>query len=216
MKITGAIFDMDGTLLDSMDYWGVAAGEYLNSIGIKFTDDTNKRFLEDGIRAWYDYCKENYGLNDDFEAAKAHIYEFMNQKYHTVVKVKEGALEMLERLYNKGVKMCLATATNRPTVEMILDRLAMKKYFSSSFTCGEVGVGKREPLIYRLALESLGTDKETTYVFEDAHYALKTAHEDGFRTVCIYDKNVYVSKEEMKKLCDLYLDEDDKYNFDID
>lgn len=216
MKITGAIFDMDGTLLDSMDYWGIAAGEYLKHLGIEVSENVDKYFLEEGIRAWYDYCVEKYALGEPFEVAKAWIYEFMNQRYRTVVKDKEGAREMLERLHSAGVKMCLATATNRPTVEMILERLSLGKYFDRAFTCGEVGVGKREPLIYNLALEHLGTDKETTYVFEDAHYALKTAHEAGFKTVCIYDKNAYEPIEEMKRLCDLYLSENDKYRFDFE
>ena len=216
MKITGAIFDMDGTLLDSMDYWGVASGEYLKHLGIEVNENIDKYFLEEGIRAWFDYCVEKYGLNEPFEVAKSWIYEYMSQRYHTVVNIKKGAREMLESLYNKGVKMCLATATNRQTVEMVLKRLNLEKYFDRIFTCGEVGAGKREPLIYNLALEHLATPKEETYVFEDAHYALKTAHMAGFKTVCIYDKNVYATVDEMKALCDLYLAEEDEYRFDID
>ncbi len=216
MKITGAIFDLDGTLLNSMDYWGQVAGELLLELGLSTQDNTNRRFLEMGMKAWHSWCVENLGLEMDYDSAKKYIYDHMNKKYESEVVLKDGARELLEALKSAGVKMCLATATDRETVEMILDRLDIKKYFSRIFTCGEVGVGKREPLIYNLALEHLGTPKETTYVFEDAHYALKTAHENGFNTVCIYDKNVFVPKQEMIAIADIYLDECDRYKIDIE
>ena len=216
MKITGAIFDMDGTLLNSMDYWGTVAEEYLSSLGITPVDDTNKRFLEDGFKSWYESCCRDYGISVTIEQARTEIYRRMDVSYETVVQVKLGARELLEKLYQKGVKMCLATATDRESVEKILKRLDLEKYFSRIFTSGEVGVGKREPKIYELALEYLGTDKETTYVFEDAVYAMKTAYSNGFNVVGVYDKNVYEAQDEVKKLCHIYLDKDSNYRLDIE
>ena len=216
MKITGAIFDMDGTLLNSMDYWGMVADEYLNTVGIIPKESTCKRFLEDGMKNWYEYCQREYNLTADYDMAKQGIYELINVKYDTVVKMKDGVRELLDSLYNKGVKMCLATATDRGSVERILKRLDMEKYFSRIFTSGEVGKGKREPLIYQLALDYLGTDKETTYVFEDAVYAMRTAFTNGFKVVGVYDKNVYASENEVRGLCHNYLDKDSRYKLDIE
>lgn len=216
MKITGAIFDMDGTLLNSMDYWAKVPDEYLTNLGITLTESTSKCFLEDGMKKWYEDCQKNHSLEPPFEEAKKGIYQLINEKYETVVKLKDGAYEMLDSLYKRGVKMCLATATNRETVEKILKKLKIEKFFSRIFTSGEVGVGKREPLIYELALEHLGTDKETTYVFEDAIYALKTAYSNGFKVVGVYDKNVYSTEEEVKNNCHIYLDKDSKYKLNLD
>ena len=211
MKITGAIFDLDGTLLNSMDYWGTIAGEFLLSKGLSTEDDTNRRFLENGLANWHKWCQANLGLDDDLESTRKWIYGEMDKKYATVISAKEGACEMLAKLKAHGVRMCLATATDRSSVEKILDRLDMAKYFERIFTCGEHG-SKREIGIYNTALDFLGTPKDETYVFEDAHYALNTAHNGGFKTVCVYDKNVFVPKEEMKALCDIYLEEEDNYN----
>ena len=215
MKITGAIFDMDGTLLNSMDYWALVANEYLESIGITPKEDTCRRFLEDGMKNWYEYCQEEYGLTASFDEAKRGIYALMNKKYETVVELKPGARKLLDSLYEKGVKMCLATATDRATVEKVLKKLDIEKYFLRIFTSAEVGVGKREPLIYEIALDFLGTDKSTTYIFEDAVYALNTAYSNGFRVVGVYDKNVYATEEEIKSLCHIYLDKDSNYRLDI-
>ena len=215
MKITGAIFDMDGTLLNSMDYWALAADEYLASIGITPREDTCRRFLEDGMKNWHEYCQGEYGLTATFDEAKRGIYDIMNKRYETVVCLKDGAREMLDKLYEKGVKMCLATATDRATVEGVLKKLDMEKYFLRIFTSGEVGAGKRQPLIYEIALDFLGTDRSTTYVFEDAIYALRTAYTNNFKVVGVYDKNVYAPEDEVKSLCHVYLDRDSKYNLNI-
>ncbi len=216
MKITGAIFDMDGTLLNSMDHWATVADEYLSSIGITPKTSTCRRFLEDGIKDWYEYCQREYGLTSPYDEAKKGIYTLMNKKYETVVGLKDGAREMLESLYAKNIPMCLATATDRQTVEMILKSLHLEKYFSRIFTSGEVGVGKREPLIYELALAHLGTDKATTYVFEDAIYAMRTAYKNGFKVVGIYDKNVFASEDEIRQYCHIYLDKNNLYSLDIE
>ena len=101
MKITGAIFDMDGTLLNSMDYWAMAPQEYLLSLGITPTENTSKRFLEDGMKNWYDFCKEFYGLSASFDDAKSGIYSIMNKKYETVVEIKDGARALLDKLAGK-------------------------------------------------------------------------------------------------------------------
>ena len=215
MEITGAIFDMDGTLLNSMDYWSTVADEYLQSIGIIPNEDTGHRFLTLGIKNWYEFCQKEYNLTVTFEEARTGIYSIINKHYETDVYLKEGALELLEKLSKKGVKMCLATATDRQSVELVLKRLNIEKYFLRIFTSGEVGVGKREPLIYEKALEFLGTARDTTYVFEDAPYAMRTAYTNNFKVVGVYDKNVLETEDEVKSLCHIYLDRDSHYNLDI-
>ncbi len=211
MEIKGAIFDMDGTLLDSMDYWATVAEEYLDKNGINAGSDTNREFLEKGMKIWALGINEKFAFDKSFDDVRRDIYEIMGEKYDTVVNVKDGAREMLEELYERGVKMCLATATDREQVESILKRLGIEKYFSRIFTTSEVGVGKSSPRIYELALEYLGTPKDETYVFEDAYYALKTAYENSFRTVGVYDKNVFVSEDEIRALSHYYIDKNNKY-----
>ncbi len=215
MKIKGAIFDMDGTLLNSMDYWGTVATEFLTKNGYDATSEDNRRFLEQGMREFYAYATSTLGMKKSYDEVHDEIYNLIREKYETVVTPKDGVIEMLDTLLKKGVKMCLATATDRETVEIVLKRLDMQKYFSKIFTVKEVGIGKSQPKIYEVALEYLGTPKSETYVFEDAYYAINTAHENGFLVVGIYDKNVFAPKEEVKALCDYYIDENDRYNIDF-
>lgn len=211
MKITGAIFDMDGTLLNSMDYWAVVPSEYLSLKGITPKADTNRYFLEMGMDKWRKYQEIPYPL----ESVSEDIYNLIGKYYFNDVALKDGALDLLENLKRNGVKMCLATATDRDAVEKILTRLGIRDYFLEIFTVKEVGKGKRFPLIYERALEFLGTDKETTYVFEDAFYAINTCYQNGFKVVGVYDKNVFVDEKDIIALCDAYLDKNSKYRLDI-
>lgn len=211
-KIQGAIFDMDGTLLDSMDYWATVAEEFLTKNNLLAKAGDNRRFLEFGMKEFYSYAVKELGLTKSYQETHDDMYAIMADHYQKDVNVKDGALEMLETLYEKGVKMCLATASDRFVVEMVLKKLGIEKYFSRIFTSGEVGVGKSQPKIYEVALEYLGTNKANTYIFEDAYYAINTAHNAGFSVVGIYDKNVFVPKEEIIPLCDLYLTEDMRYD----
>ncbi|MBQ8545350.1 MAG: HAD family phosphatase [Clostridia bacterium] len=212
MKITGAIFDMDGTLINSMDYWAIVATEYLKSIGVEPPKDTDRDYLENGMKSWHEHTCPNI----PYEEVSRGIYAIMDKYYTSYVSLKDGVLEMLERLKAHGVKMCLATATDRFMVEKILKQLGIFEYFSAIFTSKEVGLGKRYPLIYEKAREFLDTDRETTYVFEDAIYAIKTCHQNGIKVVGVYDENSFVSEEEVASLCDYYLDKKSKYQFEIE
>ena len=212
MKITGAIFDMDGTLINSMDYWAIVATEYLKSIGLEPPKDTDRDYLENGMKSWHKRACPDI----PYEEVSRGIYGIMEKYYDNHVSLKEGVLEMLERLKAHGVKMCLATATDRFMVEKVLNQLGILEYFSFILTSEEAGLGKRYPLIYEKAREALGTDKETTYVFEDALYAINTCNQNGIKVVGVYDKNVFVGEKEIASLCDYYIDKDSKYQFEIE
>ena len=110
MKIKGAIFDMDGTLLDSMKYWDTVGIEYLERLGIKFNTEKDNSVLYAGIKPFTDYCNSNYGLNKTYEEVLRDVHDIMAEKYRTVVNLKNGAKEMLERFKQNGVQMCVATA----------------------------------------------------------------------------------------------------------
>ncbi|MBQ7907565.1 MAG: HAD family phosphatase [Clostridia bacterium] len=212
-KIKGAIFDMDGTLLNSMDYWATVAEEFLVKNNLLSKVGDNRRFLEWGMKEFYSYAVKELGLTLTYEETHKQMYDIMEYYYENDIGIKNGVKNMLDTFLENGVKMCLATATDRFVVDKILKRLRLDKYFSKIFTVKEVGVGKSQPVIYEKALEFLGTTKNDTYVFEDAYYAIKTAHDAGFLVAGVEDKNVFVPQDEILPLCNLFLSE--KTGYDI-
>lgn len=212
MKIKGAIFDMDGTLLDSMQYWDTVGKEYLERRGITVDKKTENNILNIGILRFSEFCRENYGMDVTYEEVLYDIHAIMEEKYETVVTLKTGAKEMLERFKQNGVKMCVATATEQSTAKKVLKKLGILDYFSEVFTSTMVGKGKESPLIYETALSHLGTPKDETYIFEDAWYAINTAHNNGFKVVGIEDANTVIPTSEIVPLCDYFLYTKDNYN----
>ena len=150
------------------------------------------------------YCRERYALPLSVEEIMAGVNGRVERFYRQEARLKPGALDFLRTLSQRGVRMCLATATDLHLVEAALDRCGVRTYFSALFTCTQVGSGKDEPHIYRAALRHLGTGRADTLVFEDALYAARTAKGDGFVTVGVAD--AYEKSEgELERLSDFFL-----------
>ena len=206
MELKFAIFDLDGTLLDSMPVWDSLAGRYLQK---------NGRQARPGLRAILstlamvgsaEYLIREYDLDKDVQTVMDEMNEMGLIDYRDHVSPKEDAIQYLEALKAKGVKMCVATATDRPLVEAALKRLDMEKYFERVFTCTEVGTGKRQPDIFNVAMEFLGGNKENTVIFEDSLHAISTAHKYGFRVAAVPDASSAKDEKEIKALAEVWYD----------
>ena len=202
--IKGAIFDLDGTLLDSMFIWDTIGEEYLRSLGKEPHEDLKETFMTLTLEEAAEYYREHYGVTLSVKEIVDGVNAMVEQTYRTKVTLKPGISEYLAWLKENGVRMCVATVTDRYLVEETLDRLGVRHYFSEIFTCAEVGFGKDKPVIYQKALEHLGTEKSDTYVFEDLPFALNTAKTDGFPTVGVYDRHE-AHQDELKELADYYI-----------
>lgn len=205
MNITGAIFDMDGTLLDSMPMWDNVGQNYLRSLGIEPRKDLREILRPLSLRQAAEYMREAYSLALTTEQIMEGIDQSIEQRYFTDLPLKPGVKEMLERLHRQGVPMCIATATDRYLVEAALRRVGILDYFGFILTCSEAGFGKDRPDIYEMARERLGTDKATTCVFEDALYAVQTAKQAGFPVVGVYDASASKAIERIRTLCDRFV-----------
>ena len=202
--IKGAIFDLDGTLLDSMFIWDTIGEDYLRSLGKEPHEDLKETFMTLTLEEAAEYYREHYGVTLSVKEIVDGVNAMVEQTYRTKVTLKPGISEYLAWLKENGVRMCVATVTDRYLVEETLERLGVRHYFSEIFTCAEVGFGKDKPIIYQKALEHLGTAKDETYVFEDMLFALDTAKTDGFPTVGVYDRHE-AHQDELKELADYYI-----------
>ncbi len=204
MKIKYAIFDFDGTLFDSMSIWDRVGEIYLGSLGIK-----PKPSLREDVRALslhqaVCYVKKEYKVSLSEEEIMVGINRVVENFYLYEVLPKPGVIDFLDQMKRAGISMCIATASDQAQIKAALKRCNMDSYFEKIFTCTEVGHGKDEPLIFRKAMEFLGGDRSNTMVFEDAIHAIRTAKEDGFRVVGVFDASER-RQEEVRELTDAYL-----------
>ena len=202
--IRGAIFDVDGTLLDSLSIWDTVAEDYLRSLGIEPRENLAETFKTFSLAQSAEYCRSVYGVKQSVKEIMDGIDAMMETFYRQTAPLKPGVAEFLRALAQNGVKMAVATATDRHLIEAALTRCGVRAYFLDMFTCTSVGKSKNEPDIYRAAREALGTKKEDTWVFEDAYHAAKTAADDGFPVAALFDASED-EQDALKKTAKLYL-----------
>ena len=192
-NIKGAIFDMDGTLVDSLMIWEVLwdrfGNRFLNGGKFRPSEESDKAVRTMTLKDAMNYLYDIYRIGNSGEELFEFTTETMRDFYSQEVMLKKGVKEFLEYCYQRGVKMCIASATEKSLIKTALKHCNIEKYFSEIFSCADIGKGKEEPDVYLTALEYLGTEKEETYVFEDSQIAIATADKIGIRTVGIYDKS---------------------------
>ncbi|MBE6911248.1 MAG: HAD family phosphatase [Ruminococcaceae bacterium] len=204
MKVKGVIFDMDGTLTDSMYIWRSAASNYIRSIGKTPSPDLDERVSHKSVFDTIATFREEYGIEGTDEEISAGVFNSVSRIYSEKVVLKEGVLDLVKELYNKGLLICIATATDREISGPAIERLGLSPYVKKLFTVAEVGKGKDDPDIYFEALRELGCTPSETLVFEDAPYAVKTAKAAGFITIGLYE-DVYKDEwEDIKNIADDY------------
>ncbi len=204
MNITGAIFDFDGTLFDSMHVWKGIRYKFFDRIGLVLNEEDEEAFRGLYLRESIILAKERFGLKDTHEELFAKFFDLIKEYYLADTEPKNDIIEFLEKLKAKGVKMGIATATGEPALEAVLEKYNMLHYFDVILSTYTVGAAKTEPKVYDVVLDALGTDKETTWIFEDALYAATTAKKNGYKVVGIYDKSEEKT-DELKELVDVYI-----------
>ena len=203
--LKGAIFDADGTLLDSMPMWsGVGSGYLRENFGIEAREDLDERFKDMSLYQSAQCLKEEYALPLSIEEIGAGINKMVDHLYADFVELKPGVIGLLEELRRRGVKMCVATASEAYQISMSLERCGAAKYFEKVISCVDVGHGKNEPHIFYEAMELLGTDKENTLLFEDAVYSVRTAKAEGIKSIGIYEQTM-PQQEELIALTEFYI-----------
>lgn len=210
MKIKAAIFDMDGTLVNSLILWDVM----WSSFGERFCNDSNFRptaeddkkvrtmILSDAM----DLIHERYGLASGGAELLRLANDTIADFYRNSVEMKAGAKEFLDHCLAQGVRMCIASATAPDLIALAMEHCGLGKYFLKVFSCGDIGKGKEEPDIFLMARDFLGKKTEDTWLFEDSLVAIRTASAIGMPTVGIYDACNF-GQDEMKKIANFYVGE---------
>lgn len=204
MNITGAIFDFDGTVFDSMHIWKGVKFQFFDRIGLVLNEEQREEFKKLFLLDAIELAKTRFDLKMTDKELFDEFFTLIKEKYLADTKPKNDIIEFLEKLKAKGVKMGIATATGEPALIAVLEKFNMLHYFEEIYSTYTVGASKTEPKVYDVVLNELGTEKETTWIFEDALYAAKTAKKAGYNVVGIYDKSE-PEQEELKNLVDIYI-----------
>lgn len=205
--VEGIIFDVDGTLLQSMEIWMEMGQRYLKKFGIEAEENLGEILFDLTMEEGAEYLKNNYGLSQTTEEIHQGVNDGIFEFYEKEAMPKEHVKEFLEYVYSKNIPMTIATATDRPMIEAAFKRLGFDKYFKKIFTATEIGRGKEHPDIFVAAMKEMRSNNENTWLFEDAFYSMKTAKSLGLKNVGIYDFSSAKYQKEVKELSDFYMED---------
>ena len=206
MRLQSAIFDMDGTLLDSMPMWRNLLNDFLHAQGRMAKGNLWEEIRPLTLLDTAVYLREVYKLRQPEEEIVSMIERRIADFYAKEVRAKPGVEKFLSLLKMEGVWMYIATGTDRPLAEAGLKCAGIDGYFRGIVTCQESGAGKDKSAdIFERAMVRLRSNKKDTIVFEDSLAAIRTAKAAGFRVAGVYDADCSEDQDEIQAISDYYI-----------
>ncbi|HBA96558.1 MAG TPA: hypothetical protein DCZ23_00465 [Lachnospiraceae bacterium] len=195
------IFDMDGTILDSMPLWRNLDNNYLSSYNITPPDNLDQIIAPLTLPECADYFI-SLGINKERDCIISEIISIVEDEYKNNVGFKPGMYELLTELYSQGQTICLLTTSDRSYAVPALKRLKIYDYFDAIYTSTELNLDKRTPEIYKTICRKYNTLPEHTTVYEDTLFAVNSAKGAGCHVVAVYDKDSGQYWNEIKQKAD--------------
>ncbi|MBD7913908.1 HAD family phosphatase [Clostridium sp. Sa3CUN1] len=199
------IFDLDGTLIDSMGVWAKIDEEYLSSFGHVVPENLQEEITHLTLSETANYFKLKFNIKDEVSAIIAKWHEMALSHYSNNIKLKDSVVDFLNLLKEKNIKIALATSNSIPLLEATLKNNNIYHYFDAITTTEEVNKSKDNPDIYLLSAKKLNVQPKDCLVFEDIVQAVKGAKKAGMTVYAIYDKSSESQKDELTKLADKYI-----------
>lgn len=202
---TAVIFDLDGTLVDSMWIWEQIDIDFLVERGHELPADLQKAIEGCSFTETAHYFKERFNLEEDIETIKSIWIDMSKTFYAEKIFLKKGIQELLDLLKEKGIKMGIATSNSRELAESVLMNNNIRDYFEVLVTSCDVKKGKPEPDVFLKAAELMNVSPEECLVFEDTHAGVIAGKSAGMDVIAIYDALSEEYMDDIKASADHYL-----------
>ena len=204
-EIEAVIFDLDGTLADSMWVWTEIDREFFASRQIEMPDTLQKDIEGMGFTETAEYFVRTFQLPETVEELKEIWNRMAMEKYTTEIPMKPGALEFLQYLKEQDIHMGIATSNSRLLLDVFLDARNLQGYFDAVTTSCDVCKGKPAPDVYLKTAEKLGVLPEKCFVFEDVPMGILAGKNAGMKVCAVEDEYSAGLRREKKELADYYI-----------
>lgn len=205
-----AIFDMDGTLIDSMGQWRSLNASFLREQGIYVSKEQEEDLRSMTGRMVVDYAREHFGVEAEFESLIGRAVQIMEPAYLSGLPLKPGARAYLRRLGARGVKRVLCTATHSRLALIALNKMDLVRELDYIICLDMIGGSKSDPAAFDRVCEIIGEEKADCVMFEDAVYAMRGAKAAGLGVVAITDETNIRDRDDILAVCDQLIDSYDE------
>ena len=179
-----SIFDVDGTILDSMEVWSTLSSQYVQSLGMVPEKNLDEIVSDMSLEQSATYLKNHYKINKQEERIISEVLNFISDFYEYEVNLMPGFKEFISHYDSINV---IGTSCDEELVKIALNRLAVLNYFEDIITCSKVNKSKNDPDFYLACAQVLKQRPEDIVVFEDADYCIDVARKVGFKVIKIKD-----------------------------
>ena len=204
-NIDAVIFDMDGTLIDSMWMWEQIDIDYLARFGYTLPADLQESIEGMSFKETADYIHKRFNIPEDTDTMMKTWIDMAYEFYRTKVDFKPGAREFLTELKRRGIKIGMATSNAMELVDVVLDHLDAHSYFDEIHVSSEVKHGKPFPDIYLLVAEKLGVSHDRCLVFEDILPGIRAGRAAGMKVCSVYDRYAHQEINIAMRYSDYYI-----------
>lgn len=204
-NIKAVLFDMDGTLMDSMGMWTEIDVEYLGKHGFSLPDDLQRTIAGMSFIQTAHYFKERFHLEDSVDEIMATWNSMAYDKYATEVVLKPGAFLFLKELKKKGIKTAICTSNSKTLTDVVLNAQKITDYIDIVLTAKEVPNGKPAPDIYETASKLLQVPKEACLVFEDVYMGVLAGKNAGMQVCAVFDAHCLDEESDILTQADYYI-----------
>lgn len=200
------IFDLDGTLLDSMHVWDKFAVQYLKGKGIYTNQALDQLFEAMRMEEAIDYLHTHYLPTLTKETISREVYELLCDCYRSM-RLKPGVKECVTSLHQKGIRMGVLSANHVAVCEAALKKHGLLEFFSFIVSCEQLHLSKEDPTCFLQACEMMKMKKEHTLIIEDALHAIQGAKKAGFYVVAVKERSQNKDEKEIKQCADTYIED---------
>lgn len=208
------LFDMDGTLIDSMGAWYKADLGYLKKQGVDVSKVDYNLLVTAGMEQAIDLLQESLPESLDLEESRDYAVSYMRNFYSKEVRPKAGVREMLSYFSSKGIPMAIGSSTPEELCEIALDTAGLRSYFDFIFSASDYDIPKDDPIFFHRVAEKFGLGANEIAVFDDAIFAIRAASEAGSVTVGVEDRSYPQNEEEVRADSDFYIDRFSFFDFE--
>ena len=201
----GIIFDLDGTLIDSMTMYRSLSKNYLRKFDIELDEDVAHKLTVMDLATSINYLIDYYDLKKDPIEVYNDYQEMIIDFYSNRVEFKEAAEETLKHYIEKGYTLALGTATQRHLLAHVFKRLELEKYFDYIQSVEDIEISKSKREFFDILAQKMGIENQEIMVYDDAPYALVAAKEAGMQTTAVYDVTAEKAWEDIKAKNDYHI-----------